>query len=94
MIRDADSETMVLMLDSQDVAVSIGSSYASHASKPSRVLLAIDRTPRETQSLLLITMGPSTNTSDIDRVIEALLGIVNRLRHLAGVVVDENEHVK
>jgi cysteine desulfurase len=87
MIRDADSESMVLMLDAKGIAVSIGSACASHASKPSHVLLAIGRTPREAQSSLLITMGASTTETEIKEVKDLLPDLVEQLRHVAGVAV-------
>jgi cysteine desulfurase len=87
MIRDADSESMVLMLDTRGIAVSIGSSCASHAFKPSHVLLAIGRTSREAQSSLLITMGASTTEMEIEQVKDVLPDIVEQLRDVAGVAV-------
>ena len=84
MIQDADSESMVLMLDAKNIAVSIGSTCASHASKTSYVLQAMGRTPRAAQSSLMITMGPSTPESDIERMIEVLPDVVAQLRHVAG----------
>ncbi len=87
MIRDADSESMVLMLDTRGIAVSIGSSCASHAFKPSHVLLAIGRSPREAQSSLLITMGASTTEMEIEQVKDVFPDIVEQLRDVAGVAV-------
>ncbi|MDE2727934.1 MAG: cysteine desulfurase family protein, partial [Gemmatimonadota bacterium] len=40
-IPEADGESAVLMLDARGIAVSIGSSCAAHAAKPSHVLLAL-----------------------------------------------------
>lgn len=83
-IRDADSESMVLMLDAQDIAVSLGSSCSSQASKPSHVLLAIGLSPREIRSTLVITLGYTNNVQDIDRLVKALPDVVKRLRQIAG----------
>jgi cysteine desulfurase len=84
LIRDADGESMTLLLDARGVAVSVGSSCASRAAKPSHVLRAIGRTPAEAQSSLLLTMGPATTEDDIDRTIEALAGAAAQLRAIAG----------
>lgn len=83
-IRDADSESMVLLLDACEIAVSMGSSCSSRASKPSHVLMAIGLTPREAQSSLLLTLGPASTNGDVDRVLEALPGVVEKLRNVAG----------
>ncbi|MEE2708988.1 MAG: cysteine desulfurase family protein [Gemmatimonadota bacterium] len=83
-IRDADSESMVLMLDAQDIAVSLGSSCSSQASKASHVLLAIGLSPREIRSTLVITLGYTNTVQDIDCVVKALPDVVMRLRQIAG----------
>ncbi|SVD33932.1 uncharacterized protein METZ01_LOCUS386786, partial [marine metagenome] len=83
-IRDAESESMVLMLDAQDIAVSLGSSCSSQALKPSHVLLAIGLSPREAQSTLLITLGYTNTVQDIDCLVKALPDVVMRLRQIAG----------
>ena len=88
-IQDADSESMVLMLDAQDIEVSMGSSCSSQASKPSHVLLATGLTPREAQSTLLLTLGFTNTDEDIDCVAKILPDIVLRLRQIAGIDVSQ-----
>ena len=90
-IRDADSESMVLMLDAQGIAVSMGSSCSSHASKPSHVLTAIGLTPREAQSSLLLTLNHTTMNEDIEYTLDIFPDVVKRLRSVAGIEYERND---
>ncbi|MXW05553.1 MAG: cysteine desulfurase [Gemmatimonadetes bacterium] len=84
-IPEADGESAVLMLDARGIAVSVGSSCAAHAAKPSHVLLALGRTAAEARCSLLITAGPDTVESDVGEALDALAEVVGELRAIAGV---------
>ena len=84
-IPEADGESAVLMLDARGIAVSIGSSCAAHAAKPSHVLLALGRTAAEARCSLLITAGPDTAESEAFEALDALVEVVGELRAIAGV---------
>ncbi len=84
-ITEADGESAVLMLDARGIAVSVGSSCAAQAAKPSHVLLALGRTAAEARCSLLITAGPDTAESEVDEALEALAEVVGELRAIAGV---------
>ena len=86
-IPEADGESAVLMLDARGIAVSVGSSCAAHAAKPSHVLLALGRTAAEARCSLLITAGPDTVESDVGEALDALAEVVGELRAIAGVTV-------
>ncbi|MCY3714572.1 MAG: cysteine desulfurase family protein [Gemmatimonadetes bacterium] len=86
-IPEADGESAVLMLDARGIAISVGSSCAAHAAKPSHVLLALGRTAAEARCSLLITAGPDTAESEIDEALDALAEVVGELRAIAGVTV-------
>jgi cysteine desulfurase len=83
-IPDADSESVVLMLDADGVAASVGSSCSTHTEKSSHVLRAIGLSNRDARSTLLLTLGPSNTNDEIDKTIVALSSIVDRLRLIAG----------
>lgn len=83
-IPDADSESMVLMLDAEGVAASMGSSCSTHTEKSSHVLRAIGLNNRDARSTILLTLGPSNTNDEIDRTISVLASIVDRLRLIAG----------
>ena len=84
-IPEADGESLVLMLDARGIAVSVGSSCAAHASKPSHVLLALGRTAAEARCSLLVTVGPDTEESEVEEALDALAEVVGELRAIAGV---------
>ncbi|MCY3554750.1 MAG: cysteine desulfurase family protein [Gemmatimonadetes bacterium] len=84
-IPEADGESAVLMLDARGFAVSVGSSCAAHAAKPSHVLLALGRTATEARCSLLITAGPDTAESEVGEALDALAEVVGELRAIAGV---------
>ena len=86
-IPEADGESAVLMLDARGIAVSVGSSCAAHAAKPSHVLLALGRTAAEARCSLLITAGPDTVESEVGEALDALAEVVGELRAIAGVTV-------
>lgn len=81
-IPGAEGEGMVLYLDNAGIMASTGSACTTGSLDPSHVLLAIGLTPVEANSSLRLTLGRSTDAHAIDRVIEALPGIVTRLREL------------
>ncbi len=86
-IPETDGESAVLMLDARGIAVSVGSSCAAHAAKPSHVLLALGRTAAEARCSLLITAGPDTAESEVGEALDALAEVVGELRAIAGVTV-------
>lgn len=86
-IPEADGESAVLMLDARGIAVSVGSSCAAHAAKPSHVLLALGRTAAEARCSLLITAGPDTEEAEVGEALDALAEVVGELRAIAGVTV-------
>lgn len=84
-IPEADGESAVLMLDARGIAVSVGSSCAAHAAKPSHVLLSLGRTAAEARCSLLITAGPDTAEYEVGEALDALAEVVGELRAIAGV---------
>jgi len=60
-----DSETLLLMLDSQGVCVSSGAACSEAESKPSHVLLASGLSPNEARNSIRISMSDTTTEDDI-----------------------------
>lgn len=60
-----DSETLLLMLDSQGVCVSSGAACSEAESKPSHVLLASGLSPNEARNSIRISMSDITTEDDI-----------------------------
>ena len=77
-----DGEAMLLNLDLMGVAVSTGSACSSGSTEPSHVLLAMGVEPLLAQASLRFSFGRDNKEEEINRVLEVLPDIVNRLRDL------------
>lgn len=72
------------------VAVATGSACSAADGEPSAVLQALGLDPVTAQGALRLSPGRWTSERDIDRVAEALRGVITRLRHIAaGEPVDD-----
>jgi cysteine desulfurase len=80
-----EGEAMLMLLNSQGVAVSSGSSCTSRALKASHVLLAMGYNHEIAQGSLLFTMGIQNKAEDIDHVLTVMPPIVDRLREMSPV---------
>jgi cysteine desulfurase len=75
-----DGEALLMNLDMMGVAVSTGSACSSGATEPSHVLLAMGLEPLLAQASLRISFGRDNTEEQVDRVLDILPDIVNRLR--------------
>jgi cysteine desulfurase len=81
-INGCEGESMLLQLDNKGIAVSTGSACSSGSLEPSHVLLAIDCPVEEAHGSLRVSLGRFTTNEDVDRFIEVLPPIVERLRSM------------
>lgn len=81
--RFIEGESILLLLDSMGICASSGSACTSGTLDPSHVLLAIGVPHENAHGSLRLTMGSGTTDRDIDRVLEVLPGIVDRLRNMS-----------
>ncbi|HDQ22462.1 MAG TPA: cysteine desulfurase [Candidatus Uhrbacteria bacterium] len=81
--KNAEGESMLLMLDLEDIAVSTGSACASGSLEPSHVLRAMGIPADICHASLRFTLGKGTTKKEIDKVIEILPKIVARLRQMS-----------
>ena len=79
----AESEPLLISLDLQGFAVSSGSACSSGAVKPSHVLTAIGLSRDQAKSTLRFSLGRQTDEEQVDALLVALPGIVERLRILS-----------
>ncbi len=78
-----EGESMLMLLNSQGVAVSSGSSCTSRALKASHVLIAMGLSHEIAQGSILFTLGLENGSADIEYVLEVMPPIVDRLRQMS-----------
>ncbi|KPK24746.1 MAG: cysteine desulfurase, partial [Dehalococcoidia bacterium SG8_51_3] len=78
-----EGEGMLMLLNSQGVAVTSGSACTSRALKASHVLLAMGLPHALAQGSVLFTFGIDNSEEDVDYVIEVMPPIVERLRQMS-----------
>jgi cysteine desulfurase len=78
-----EGESLLLSLDLEGIAASSGSACSSDSLDPSHVLLAIGLDRETAQSTIRFSLGRANSAEDIDRTLEVLPPIVERLRTMA-----------
>ncbi|MFS8501526.1 MAG: cysteine desulfurase NifS [Caldicoprobacter sp.] len=84
-----EGESLLLSLDMKGIAASSGSACTSGSLDPSHVLLAIGLPHEIAHGSLRLTLGDDNTDEDIDYVLEVLPGIVNRLREMSPLFVQQ-----
>jgi cysteine desulfurase len=82
-VKFIEGEAMLMLLNSQGIAVSSGSACTSRALKASHVLIAMGIPHEVAQGSLLFSFGLDNTEEDVDYVLEALPPIVDRLRQMS-----------
>lgn len=76
----ADSQSLLMALDLEKIAVSNGSACSSGTVKPSQTLEAMGYSKDTTNSALRISMGWATKDEDIDMFLNAWRKIISRIK--------------
>lgn len=82
-IDGVDAEALLIALDMQGIAASFGAACQSGATEPSHVLLAMGLSPAEARFSLRLSLSRLTTAEEIDRSLEIIPAVVERLRALA-----------
>ena len=78
-----EGEAMVLSLRDAGIAASTGSACSSKTLEPSHTLISCGLLHEEAHGSLEFTFGRWSRTEDVDRIMEALPGVIHRLRALS-----------
>ena len=73
-------ESIVIALDLDGIAVSTGAACTSGSVQPSPVLLGLGLPPERAREAVRFSLGRTTTTEELDRVMAVLPGIVERAR--------------
>jgi len=76
-------ESLLIALDLEGVAVSVGSACSSGTVSPSPALTALGLSREEAMRVVRFSLGRTTTDAEISRVLEILPGIVARVRDAA-----------
>lgn len=78
-----EAESLLIALDLEGIAISTGSACSSGTLEPSHVLRAMGFSPHRTQNSIRFSLGENNTESDVDRVLNVLPLVVNKLRSLS-----------
>jgi len=78
-----EGESMLLFMDMDGIKISSGSACVSRSLKVSHVMLAMGISSATAQGSLVFTFGIQNTHEDVDRVLEALPPVVQRLRDMS-----------
>ncbi len=82
-VKYIEGESMLLFLDMQGIAIASGSACTSLALKTSQVLAAIGVDPATANGSMVISLGKENTEAEVDRFLEVLPPIVERLRQMS-----------
>jgi cysteine desulfurase len=85
-----EAESLLIALDLEGIAVSTGSACSSGTLEPSHVLRAMGLPTHRTQNSLRFSLGMFSTDEEVDRVIEVLPRLVEKLRGLTRKTVPAN----
>ncbi len=81
--KGTTGEPVILGLDMEGIAVASGSACTSGATEPSHVLTAMGIPPIVANGAIRFSMGRSTTKAQLDRVLQVLPPIVERIRAMS-----------
>ncbi len=82
-LKYIEGESVMLMLDEENVAVSTKSACATGSLRASHVLLSLGLSHADAQGTLVLAWGVDNTRADIDKLLSALSGVVKTLRSMS-----------
>jgi len=80
-----EGESMILLMDMNGICVSSGSACTSGSLDPSHVLMALGLRHEQAHGSLRMTLGSDNTDADVEKVLDTLPGIVQRLRDMSPI---------
>jgi len=77
-VPGAEGDSLLMLLDSQGIAVSTGSACQAGVPEASHVLLAMGLSGADARGALRVTLGPATTADEVDALLTALPEAVKR----------------
>lgn len=84
-----EGESILMYLDAEGICASTGSACSSSSSEPSHVLMALGIPVERARGSVRFTLGKWTSVEDIDKVMEALPRIIEKLRAMSPLVKEK-----
>jgi cysteine desulfurase len=78
-----EGESIILNLDMEGISASTGSACSSKTLEPSHVLIALGLLHEQAHGSLMLTMGRDSIGDHVDRVLEVIPEVVQRLREMS-----------
>lgn len=82
-VKYIEGESVVLMLDDENIAVSTRSACATGSLRASHVLLSLGRDHSDAQGTLVISFGVDNTAADVDTFLKSLKTVVTTLREIS-----------
>ncbi len=83
-----EAQEVLLLLDQQNICASAGSACTTGSPEPSHVLTAMGMTPERARSTVRFSLSVYNTDRDVDRTLEVLPGVIEKLRGLSPVKKD------
>ncbi len=80
-----EGESLLLLLDAQNICASSGSACTSNSLDPSHVLLATGLPHEIAHSSLRISLSEENTEEEVDTIVDAIVNSVNRLRKISPI---------
>jgi len=82
-VKYIEGESVMLMLDDDDIAVSTRSACATGSLRASHVLISIGLSHADAQGTLVVSFGKDNTAEDVERFLQSLKNVVVTLRNMS-----------
>ncbi|MGG5258407.1 cysteine desulfurase family protein [Phycicoccus avicenniae] len=86
LVPGCEGDSLLYLLDAAGVECSTGSACQAGVPQPSHVLLAMGHGEAEARGALRLSLGHTSTDADVDAVLAALPGVVERARRAGGLL--------